>query len=253
MFEGLAKYRFKKMKKTLLNGKFELIRLEMGGVSLIALPNGNLVFGEESSVILLDEYFKEIKKVYVSRLECCALNHRNEIYVSCGYEKCIILFDSNLNKIKKFPSEASHGLCCQDDYLYICDRDNERIQILNLDFQFASTIQMDIRPKRVQTSETTIGVFNDDKAYFYNLKTRALKYKYDYYQHIINYIDSIFCASSFGRLFFFDSDGNFIEEMVVNENVKKYLHYHTSGFLCRYKDNIYMTDRNSHEILKFIE
>jgi hypothetical protein len=69
----------------------------------------------------------------------------------------------------------------------------------------------------------------------------------------MNYIDSIFCSSIFGKLILFDSDGNFIEKMMINKNVKeKHLTNGSCGFLCRHKDNLYMTDWNSCEILKFL-
>ena len=116
------------------------------GLSLIALPNGNLVYGTYLKVFLLNENFLEIKSVETGRYSCCALNHRNEIYVSSGH--CIILFNSNLNQLKQFGSQGTgnnrlnnpHGLCCHGDYLYICDYGNMRIQILTLDFDYVKTI-----------------------------------------------------------------------------------------------------------------
>ena len=56
-----------------------------------------------------------------------ALNQRNEIYVSDSYKHCIILFDLNLKKLKKFGSKEAgnnqflypYGLCCHGNYLYI--------------------------------------------------------------------------------------------------------------------------------------
>ena len=68
-----------------------------------------------------------------------------------------------------------NGLCCHGDYLYICDSDNKRIQILTLDLEYSNTIQLDGLPIRVQTSETTIGVsFYGGATFFFDLKTRAL-------------------------------------------------------------------------------
>ena len=87
------------MKRTLLKGKYESIKVAYCDVSLVALPNGTLVVGtKDNSLILTDENFKDINNVTVGKLEYCALNHRNEIYVSCGDQNHIILFDSNLKK-----------------------------------------------------------------------------------------------------------------------------------------------------------
>ena len=106
------------------------------------MPNGNLVRGTNDSVKLCDENLKEIKSVSTGGWSCCALNRRNEIYVSVYKKHCIISFDLNLNKLKQFGSLGAsnnslnypRGLCCHGDYLYICDYLNKRIQILTLDF-----------------------------------------------------------------------------------------------------------------------
>ncbi len=48
------------------------------------MPNDNLGVGtKDNSLIITDENFKEINNVTVGKLEYCALNHINEIYVSC--------------------------------------------------------------------------------------------------------------------------------------------------------------------------
>ena len=156
-----------------MNGKIETIKLpEKYGVSLMSLPNGNLVYGTYGKVFLLNRNFKKIKSVKTSGDSFCAFNQRNEIYhniyVSDTFKSCIILFDLNLNKLKQFDLEGAednqlnfpHGLCCHGDYLYICDYNNKRIQIITLDLDYSSTIQLDsIPPCRVQISNTTIGDF----------------------------------------------------------------------------------------------
>ena len=101
---------------------------------------------------------------------------------------CIILFDLNLNQLKQFgPLGAGNnqlkcpvGLCCNVDFLYICDYRNKRIQILTLDFDYVYTIQLGGNfPRRVQISNTTIGVSCDQATLFYDLFSKALKYKHN--------------------------------------------------------------------------
>jgi len=82
-------------------------------------------------VTLLDENFKEIKSVsslfYRYCFKYCALNKRNEIYVSVHQKNCNISFDLNLNKLKQFGSQgtgdnhlfSSSGLCCHGVNVYI--------------------------------------------------------------------------------------------------------------------------------------
>ena len=113
-----------------------------------------------------------------------------------------------------------------------------------LDFEYSSTIQLDDHyPVRVQTSETTIGVSCGGATFFYDLKTRVLKCRHNNYgTSNINYIDSdsTFYGSKFkeSKFFFFDYDGNFIEEMEMNENFSEHINTDHSGSLCRRKDNL---------------
>ena len=137
------------------------------------------------------------------------------------------------------------GLCCHGDYVYICDRGNMRIQILTSDFEYSNSIQRDdLCPLRVLTSETTIGVSSNGGAtLFFDLETRALKYKHNNYAtYKINYIVSTFYGSNHSAKIFylFDSDGNFIEEMAMNENLIKYTTSWHDGSLSRQKNNLYL-------------
>ena len=261
MFEGLKRY---KMKETLMKGKFELISIKGNPLSLIALPNGNLVCGTDISVILLNENFHEIKIISTGGLSFCALNRKSEICLSLYKQDCIMLFDLNLNKLKEFGSYGSEnnqlkcplGLCCDDNYLYICDRSNKRIQILTLNFQFVKTIQLDNNaPYRIQVSETTLGVSCDQATLFYDTETGAIKYRYFYGTYNINYIDSKFYASNHSKKKFytFDSDGKFIEDLTINDNLSKHLTNWHSGSLCKYKENLYIADYYSSQLLKFIQ
>jgi len=264
VFRGLAAYKMNKLKRVLFNGKIETIQLPAYGTSLIALPNGNLVYGTHNRVFLLNENFQEIKRVSTSGWSFCALSRRNEIYVSVSPNYCIILFDINLNQLKQFGSRGTGnnqfnypcGLCCHGDYLFVCDYGNKRIQILTLDFEYVSTIQLDgNRPYRVEISNTTIGVSCDQATLFYDLVSKALKYKHNIAgTYAINYVDSTFCALNVdqNKMFFFDSDGNFLEEKAFHE--KLILENHElSGTMCKYKDQLYMTDFSSAgKVFKFL-
>ena len=176
---------------------------------------------------------------------------------------CIILFDLNLNQLQKFGSLGHKnnqftcplGLCCHGDYLYICDCNNHRIQILTLNFEYSSTIQLDgLYPYSVQISNTTIGVCCEHATLFYDLQTRALKYKHNFAQtYIINYIDSIFCTLNVKqkKIYFFNSDGNVFEEKAFHEKLILSNSW-SSGSMCTFKDQLYMTDHSSGTIFKFV-
>ncbi len=263
MFDGLTKYKFNKIKETLLNGKFEIIPLVRQPSSLIALPNNNFVFGTNFSAMLFNENLEQIKTISTGGYSFCALNHRNQICVSVGDKDFIILFDLNLQQLKQFGSRGSGnnqldypiGLCCHEDYLYICDYFNQRIQIFTHDLEYSNTIQLDDRPFRIQISETTIGISCFQATLFYDLKTKTLRKKYNFVVNMINYIDSIFYTSNLQdkKFYFFDSEGNLIEQMLISENLRKYMTNWPSGTLYRYKDILYLTDFNSSKLLKFIK
>ena len=264
-FEGLETYKMNKMKRVLMNGKIETIQLPSYGASLIALPNGYLVYGTNGKVFLLNENFQEIKSIATGGLSCCALNYKNEIYVSDYPNHCIISFDLKMNQLKKFGSHGvgnnqlnwPSGLCCHGDYLFICDHNNRRIQILTLDFDYVNTIKLDgDYPIKVQISKTTIGVACDKATFFYDLVSQELKYKHNIAAtYTINYIDSIFCALNSGqkKIYLFDSDGNFLEEKEFHEKLIL-SNNGPSGTMCRYKYQLYMIDYNSSgKVFKFLE
>ena len=259
MFQGCK--RSLNVKETLLNGKFGLIEVAGRPSSLISLPTGNLVCCTDDSVKLLDENLKEIISVSTGGTSFCASSRRNEKYVSVSGKHCIISFDCNLNQLKKFGSLGTgndqlnypRGLCCHGDCVYICDCNNKRIQILSLDFNYVNTIRLDGIPLSVQTSETTIGVScNDGTTCFFDLKTRALKHKHNnYVTYNIKYINSIFYGSNCKqkKFYLFDSNGNFKEEMAMNDRLSKHITYWHGG-LCKHKDVLYLADYNGSKILK---
>ena len=187
---------------------------------------------------------------------------QNEIYVSDHSKHCIILFDLNLNQLKHFGSEGVGsnqlnyplGLSCHGDYLYICDRDNKRIQIFSLDFEYVNTIQLNgLKPYRTELSNTTIVV--SCNGVFYDFVSKDLKFKYNIAgTNNINYFYSTFYALNVKqeKIYFFDSDGNFLEEKAFHEQLILSSNW-VSGSMCRYKDQLYMTDYNSGKVFKFLE
>ena len=82
VFGGLTAYKMNKLERVLMNGKIETIqvaansfRLIRCGVSLVALPNGNLVYSNHQKVFLLNENLQEIKTVSIIE---------NDSYFSCS-------------------------------------------------------------------------------------------------------------------------------------------------------------------------
>jgi len=53
------------------------------------------------------------------------------------------------------------------------------------------------------------------------------------------------------KFYLFGSDGNFIEEMAMNENLSKHITYWAGGTMSKYKGQLYMTDFKSGKLIKF--
>ena len=182
----MKKFKFDRIKES-LNGNLEFIPIVEAPISLLVLPNHNLVCSTIRSIILFNDKLQEIKNISTKGKSFCALNRRNGIYVSVREKISFLLFDLNLNQLKQFGSCGScgsgnnqlnypYGLSCHDDYLYICDCGNKRIQILTLDFEYTSSIQLEgFYPFRVLVSKSTIGVCCYEGIFFYDLKTTTLK------------------------------------------------------------------------------
>jgi hypothetical protein len=115
---------------------------------ICSLPNGLLCLTYIDSVKIYDQYINLIKTVEkINNKDIApngiASNKRNELYISDLNKHCIYMMDFNLNLIKSFGKKGAcenefdnpSDICCKDDYLYVCDHLNERIQILSLDFE----------------------------------------------------------------------------------------------------------------------
>ena len=94
---------------------------------------------------------------------------------------------------------------------------------------------------------------------FYDLFLKELKYKHNIAgAWNINYVDSTFYALSLNnnvqhnQMYFFDSDGNFLEENVVHKNFIMSRDW-GSGSMCRHKNILYIADCTYSILFKFLE
>ena len=78
-----------------MNGKFENIPLQGNqnsrsyDVSVVSLPNGNLVYSASNMLKLIDENLKIIKSIDVRGVSRLASNRKNQVNFSCYQEECI--------------------------------------------------------------------------------------------------------------------------------------------------------------------
>ena len=227
------------------------------------------------SVTLFDESFNQLKKVDIEGSAIgCAIHKDNGIYITPSGKNCIYLMDNELNIIKTFGSfgdrmdqfQYPSTICCQNDYLFVSDRFNERIQILTLDLKYHDTIQLDFNPKSIVVSSTTIGINSnrifDNKInfygylsgiYFYDLKTKTLKKEYRNIYGRISLIDSHFyviTSKQPKKLFIFDKEGELVDEISL-ESINEHIRDEWDGFMFSTEDNLFVTSYTGGKVLKF--
>jgi hypothetical protein len=189
VFGGLQKYKIYKINQVFRRSELEtqieknLLSSKVNSCNI--MPNGNVLCGGSNSLIELDVNLQIIKNIPFNRKIHCTLNHRNEIYVSVGHK--IILFDINFKELKQFGirSRGNDGffapshLRCDDEYLYVCDSLNHRVQILTFDLSYVDTIIINDIIYRMEISETTIYLVTQYTIQLFDLKTRIRKEIYD--------------------------------------------------------------------------
>ena len=176
-------FKIQLIKKTIEKGVFEIISIGEHSLDTRRLSNGNFISSNKKSVTLLDENFKQVKKIEMTNFGC-AIHNDKDIYITDFENSCIYLMDHELNIIKTFGSEGDgmdqlygpESIFCQNDYLFVSDYLNKRIQILTLDFKYLDTIHLDFLPWSIAVSSTTIGINGlDKKMRFYDIKTKKMK------------------------------------------------------------------------------
>ena len=182
-------YKIQLIKRTIQKGVFEKISIDAYPYEIKRLSNGHFISNNWGSVTLFDESFNQLKKIDIKGdLFGCAIHDDEGIYLTDGDNHCIYLMDNELNIIKTFGSEGDDmdqfdhpcTIICQNDYLFVSDWFNKRIQILTLDLKYLDTIQLDFDPESIAVSKTTIGINGSmvSGIFFYDIKTKKMKKEY---------------------------------------------------------------------------
>ncbi len=146
----------------------------------LVLPNGNLVLVNyvDKCLTIFNRHFDLIRTI--DALDDnnfgpigITISNRGHIYILDYISDCILMTDLDFNKIRTFGSKGSQlnqfnnpkSIHCDDQFIYVADFSNKRIQVLNLNLTYNSTIPVEYRPHSVRVSDTTICV---NGSYFYN-------------------------------------------------------------------------------------
>jgi hypothetical protein len=259
-FNSMAEIMYKMEK-----GNYETVQMKV--LDVCVLPNNRLLSTTLYSIAILDEKFnivKETKYIDGNAIYSYGVafnNEQNFIYVSS--RDSIYLLDVYLNKIKSFGSRGSNknslihprGIFLKDDYLYVCDRGNKRIQILNSDLEYIDTIKLFFIPDTIKIFGTTIGIAAyNGSIQFYDLKTKEFKKELDNLYGRISEIDSLFYVVTYSpsKMFYcFDSDGNIKREIDI-ERFKNLKFDYWGGNILYFNNSLIMTSYKTDKIIKFI-
>ena len=263
------------IKKAIQIGDFEPINAHGNPYEIRRLSNEFFLTSNLNSIQLFDSRtFTPLRWRKVNAKGCAVYNDKN-IYISDSYKNCISLINFDGNKefskeIKSFGSQGSDDeqlnnpstIFCENEYLYVSDNKNKRIQILTLDLIYDDTIQLNFEPQSIAVSSTTIGIVGQTlighkgkyDLYFYDIKTKSLKNEYKNLRGRISLIGSYFyvvTSKPSTKVFIFDKEGDLIDEASIAESIKPYINCLNDGFMFSTTSYLFVASYTGEKFLKF--
>ena len=231
----------KEVKVKLETSELQIVDLDVRLVDICALPNQTLLCANSKpwNLTLYDEHFSHIRTVnQINHREIKPLSittdEKNLIFIACIDE--IIETDLEFNELFKCGSKGteieqfSYPSCITfaNNYLYVCDRNNKRIQKLfvsnSFEIHFVENFMLSYKPDQIKVSNELACVrkFNYNSIYFYDLLSFEFKFKYDNLYGAISEIDSVFyvCDSLSTTIYCYDQNG-FLLNTIRNNNFKE--------------------------------
>ena len=256
-------YKMQFIKKTIQKGVFEKISIGVSPFGICSLSNGCFISNNSSSITLFNENFKQLIETGIpGHAMGCAVYNDKDIYITDNTKSCIYLMDIELNIKKIFGSKGSgvdqfnypFTIFCKNEYLFVSDHANKRIQILTLNLEYHDSIQLDFDPVSIAVSSTTIGIHGNDNTCFYDIKTKILKKKYSDIFGRISLIDSYFYVISCKppkKLFIFDQEGELVDEACLESISEHITNLYWDGFMFLTNDYLFISSYTGKKVLKF--
>ncbi len=217
------------------DGRYKLIYLNVEPFDLCVLPNGNILCADfrEHNICVYDKNLKLIKKVdkignFIFGPTSLTTNKLDKLYV-CDYSNDRIFItdfelthvtktiDSDEYKTHQFCDPSS--ICYFNDFLYICDTYNKKIQKLTSTLKFKTSYKFDFSPKQIKITNYVACVRPLDQCsiFFYRTDTFELKHRYDGHNGSISEINSFFYEyyEKNKKLYSYDNTGRQIDEILT--------------------------------------
>lgn len=252
--------------KLLKGSSFDVIKLDAEQREFCILNNNTFVFrSAELALYLYDDKFKLIKKVLgvdnqlieVYGMACDSI--KNRIYITDYQNDQVIMMDSELKKVKavgiqgteKCEFDTPAGICYENNYLFVCDRKNKRIQVFTSELEFDELYNLEYEPCFIKVIGSVACVspisHNYNYIYFYDSDNFTIKFKYEGHIGRISAIGSYFYEFSFnGKIYVYDDQGNMLTHFEKKEFSDSY-----GGFVCMGNDEqAYILRTGASELVK---
>jgi hypothetical protein len=249
----------------LLNQDGERIQLKNDPYQIEVLPNGNIITILSGEIDIYDSNFTHISTIVTEQITLCsglAISNKN-IYISDNCHSRIAMTDFEFRKfnfVGKYGTKIAmfkgpSGICFKNDFLYVCDSFNRRIQIFKADLDFECSIDLGYMPWEIRASNTSLCIASQFSAdiEFYDIKSHVLNYRYQHGIYRITSIDLCFCEIGLKTLYFYTPNGNLYYEIDIGRfgdgnqvDGQQVLR----RFLIKHKNNLFFKTKKN-EILKF--
>ncbi len=127
---------------------------------------------------------------------------KKQFYICDNLNHTILMTDLDFNFVKSVGSEGSENcqfngpyeICFSSSKFYICDYYNKRIQVYSKDFDFETSFEVEYKPWKIKSTNSTICVaaYNPNGIYFYNSNDFELIRNYNHLNGRISQINSMF-------------------------------------------------------------
>lgn len=238
------------------DAKLEIIDMNnVQPVDICVLSDGNLLSlnFDQANLTVYDKDFNLIKTIDKAnniqlKPSGVASDDEQRIYITNLYDHSVIMFDTQLNFIKSYGSFGANknqlnypnGICYSNNHVYVCDCNNERVQILTSDLNLIKSELIGYCPWKICIIGETacVSCAYGSELCFYSLNNFMLKHRYSngfcrliafnsvFYEFIVYLkLPDGRCVNE-KRLNCYNNEGKFMKSI----NLEKFKEYFVNGW-----------------------
>ena len=262
------------VKELLINGKREIIELNVGPWDILVLPKNRVLCSnyDNRCLTLYDEnlnLIRTIDKINEESIQSLGIAiddyDENHLYIAEPVRNQILKTDLEFNKINSVGHTGTGdnefhypcGICYKNKNLFICDNRNKRLKVYSKDLEFIKLLKVDYIPWVIKASNSLVLVQSGNSLdlYIYELNNLNLQQKIDD-ENIycrISIIDSCFYRfnSQTKTILCYDQNANKNYELIFNNTDGDNFSSHHDGNLIDFNGSLLMTSNGSKKLIKF--